>query len=155
MPCGSRRGTLLKTLSFAPAPWAVTGPSLPLHKLGNALSLHRGGPEPGLHSHELLAGWISWCREHICKGWLCPLPTGVSGAVSRDPSNSQLANLSNIDGKMAQPPVPCILKGPVYHAAANLTVSQRGCVMSGARGRPSCLRIKRLLSRSKSNSAVM
>lgn len=47
-------------------------------------------------------------------------PPEVSGAVSGDPSNTQLANLSNIDWKMAQPTMVCILKGPVPHAAANL-----------------------------------
>lgn len=65
---------------------------LPLHKLGNALSLHRGGPEPGLHSHELLAGWISWCREQgagsiSVKGGFVPSPQGF---LERSPGTPQI-----------------------------------------------------------------
>lgn len=40
--------------------------------------------------------------------------------VSRDPSNFQLANLSDIDWRMAQPTLVCVLKGPVHYSAANI-----------------------------------
>lgn len=47
-------------------------------------------------------------------------PLEVSEVASRDPSNFQLANLSNIDWKMAQPTLACVLKGPVHYTAANI-----------------------------------
>lgn len=133
-----------------------------LHILGNALSFHRGGPEPGFPSCSFLAGYLGvLSRQHIYKWWLCPLPWRfLEWSPGTPPILSWQTFLIPI-GRWprqhwcASSRVLFTMRLPILSCGLGKMLSQRGCVMSGARGRPFLLRIIRLLSRPKSKSTVM